>query len=309
MVLLFMSDSDDPKVWAEALRAFEPDLEVRVWPDVGVAEEIEFALVWLPPPGMLAGLPGLKLIQSLGAGIDHIFSDPDLPRDVPVARLVDDELTRQMVEYVTLAVLSRHRRIDRYRHLQAERQWRPSRSVPLSASRVGVLGLGVIGAATATALAGLGLAVAGWSRAPKQIDRVENFAGAGGLDAFLARSDILVCLLPLTPETEGVLNARTLGALPEGAYVINVGRGGHVVEADLIAAIDGGHLSGAWLDVFRSEPLPSDHPFWSHPSVTVTPHVAALTEPASAAAQVIENIRRARQGREPLHRVDLAAGY
>lgn len=309
MALLFMSDSDDPKVWAEALRALEPGLEVRVWPDVGVAEEIEFALVWLPPPGMLAGLPKLKLIQSLGAGIDHIFSDPELPRDVPVARLVDDDLTRQMVEYVTLAVLSRHRRIDRYRRLQAERRWRPSRPVPMSASRVGVLGLGVIGAAAATALAGLGFAVAGWSRAPRQIDGVENFAGAERLDAFLARSDIVVCLLPLTPETEGVLNARTLGALPKGAYVVNVGRGGHVVEADLIDAIDGGHLSGAWLDVFRSEPLPSDHPFWSHPSVTMTPHIAGLTEPVSAAAQVIENIRRARRGQLPLHRVDLSAGY
>ncbi|MDP6351461.1 MAG: glyoxylate/hydroxypyruvate reductase A [Alphaproteobacteria bacterium] len=309
MALLFVSDDDDPVAWGRALWRLDPALDYRVWPEVGATGDIEAALVWRPPAGILAGLPNLALIQSLGAGIDHIFSDPDLPASVPVARLVDAELTRQMVEYVALAVLSRHRRIDAFRSFQRDAEWRVLRPVPVAESRVGVLGLGQIGAAVARALVGFGLEVSGWSRTGKHIAGVESFHGPKGLVPLLARSDILVCLLPLTPRTGGLLDARRLAALPPGAYVINAARGEMVVEEDLLAAIDAGAVSGAWLDVFRTEPLPADHRFWSHPAITMTPHVAGLTVPETAAAQVIENLERVRRGEPPRNRVDLAAGY
>ncbi len=308
MALLFMSREDDPAAWRAALTALDPTLDFRVWPEAGELAEIDAALVWQPPPGMLKDYPNLRLVQSLGAGIDHIFSDPELP-DVPVARLIDPELTRQMIEYVLLALLSRHRRMDRFRAQQQERAWVHAIPLPATATRVGVLGIGAIGGAVARAIAGLGFPVTGWSRRPRQVEGIEAVSGDEALEGLLAQSDVLVCLLPLTPDTEGILDARAFAALPKDAYVINAGRGGHLVEADLLAALDSGHLSGAWLDVFRAEPLPTDHRFWHHPKVTMTPHVAAWVLPNSGAAFVLDNLRRVRAGEEPLHRVDLGRGY
>lgn len=309
MALLFLSTLDDPRSWREALVGHDPELDYRVWPDMGDARDIEAALVWHPPAGLLASLPNLKLIQSLGAGIDHLLGDPELPQGVPLARLVDPELTRQMVEYVCLAVMSRQRRIDRYRQDQAARRWKPEIPLRPDQCRVSVLGLGEIGGAAAEDLARRGYAVAGWSRSPRTLAGVETFHGRQGLAGLLARTDILVCMLPLTPETEDLLNRALFEALPEGAYVINVGRGGQLVEADLLAAIDSGHLAGAWLDVFRTEPLPEDHGFWSHPAITVTPHIAGWTVPDSAAALVVENMRRVQAGKAPHHKVTLDHGY
>jgi glyoxylate/hydroxypyruvate reductase A len=309
MSLLFISKSDDPDAWRAMLAEGLPDLEVRVWPEAGDPAEIEFALAWKPKPGVLAGFPNLKLIQSLGMGVDHIFVDPDLPAGVPVARLVDPDMVRQMGEYVIFAALRHHRRMDDYDANQRAGRWRQAglRDTPLV--RAGVLGLGAIGSDTAAKLAMLGFQVAGWSRSPKSLDGIESFHGEDGFLPFLQRTDILVCLLPLTPETNGILDARAFAALPEGAYVINLARGGHVVEEDLLAAIDGGHVAGATLDVFQTEPLPDGHPFWAHPKVHVTPHIAGLTNPRTSAAQVIENIRRVRAGQPPLNLVDAAKGY
>jgi glyoxylate/hydroxypyruvate reductase A len=308
--LLFVSNSDNKTAWKQRLVALDPSIEVRLWPDAGALDEIETVLVWKPPPGLMAKLPRLQLIFSLGMGVDHILADPLLPKRVPIARLVDPDLINRMSEYCALAVLRYHRRADTYDAFQRARHWKSLVNEPAAASRhVGILGLGEIGRDLAAKLAPFGFRLAGWSRTARQVPGVEGFHGSAGLKPFLARSEIVVCLLPLTPETEGILDAAAFAALPKGAVVINAARGGHVVETDLIAALDGGHLAAAQLDVFRQEPLPPDHPFWTHPKVRVTPHNAGVTNPLTAAKQIVENLRRLRAGEALLHIVDPARGY
>ncbi len=308
MAMLFASAVDDAAAWSAALAALEPGLELRVWPEVGRVEDIDSALVWRPEAGMLGRLPRLRVIFSLGAGVDHIFADPALPA-APVVRLVDPALTRQMVEYATLAVLHRHRRMGAYRSFQARALWRQLPPRDAGDRRVGVMGMGEIGSACAAALSGLGFAVAGWRRGAERPAGVECFHGPEGLGPFLARSDILVCVLPLTRETAGMLDAALFARLPRGAYVVNAARGGHQNEADLLAAIDSGQLSGAWLDVCESEPLPPSSPLWRHPRVVVTPHIAGQVTPGTAAAGVVEELRRVRAGEAPRRAVDPRRGY
>ncbi len=308
--VVFFSPNDDPVAWRRALEEhLGAGLDFRVWPDAGAAAEVDVAVVWKPPPGMLAGFANLKLIASLGMGVDHIFADPKLPQGVKVARIVDPDLVAQMSEYVLHAVLHRHRMFDVYEGFQRQGKWQQIRPPVTAEKRVGIMGLGEIGADAAGKLAGLGFAVAGWSRSAKSIAGIESFHGADGFAPFLARSDIVVCLLPLTPATEGVLDRRAFAAMPAGGYVINAARGGHVVEEDLLAALDSGQIAGAALDVFATEPLPEDHPFWRHPKVRLTPHVAGLTRPETAARQIAENIRRAHAGQPLLNLVDPEAGY
>jgi glyoxylate/hydroxypyruvate reductase A len=309
MALLFKSEIDRADLWAEALGRCDPALEVRVWPEIGAPAEIDYALVWKPPRGLLRSLANLKLIFSLGAGVDHLTSDPELPPDVPVLRMVEPGLTAGMTEYVVMSVLMHHRRMVDYAGMQRDKVWEIL-PTPLAAERkVGVMGLGVLGADAATALTGLGFEVAGWSRTPKSIPGISGFHGAGQLEAFLARSEILVCLLPLTEGTRGILNARTLALLPRGAALINVGRGDLLAEDDLLRALDSGQVGAATLDVFAIEPLASAHPFWAHPRVVVTPHCASITVPDSGARAVIENIRRLETGEPLLHVADLGRGY
>ncbi len=309
MALLFISNSDDPVWWAKELETRLPGMELRVWPDMGDPREIDYALAWRPPAGLLKRLPNLRLIASLGAGVDHLFGDPELPRAVPVCRLVDPYLTQRMSEYVALHVLRYHRRLPELEVLQREARWGELYTPTAGERGVAIMGLGELGAAAAEKLAGLGFRVAGWSRRPKRIAAVESFAGESGLDAFLARSEILVCLLPLTPETANILGRRLFERLPRGAALINAARGGHLVEEDLLAALAAGRLAYATLDVFREEPLPASHPFWRHPRITVTPHCASVTDPRSAADLVAENIRRVKAGEPLLHRVDPTVGY
>ncbi len=309
MALLFYSEPDDREPWIESLGRQLPDLEVRVWPDIGDPDEIEFALVWQPPRGMLAGLPRLQAILSLGAGVEHITGDPELPRDVPLVRLVDPGLTVGMTEFVVMRVLHYHRRMPEYEAQQRERVWRLLAQTHPADRRIGILGLGELGGAAARALAGLGFDVAGWSRGPKSIAGVTCHHGEDGLFEVLERSEILVCLLPLTRETEGLLDATALGALPPGAFLINVARGAHVVDDDLLALLESEHIAGATLDVFTTEPLPDDHPYWSHPRVMVMPHASAWTLPKTAAETVADNIRRHRAGETMTHVVDLNKGY
>lgn len=308
MALLFASSVDDAAAWRAAFAARAPDVDMRVWPETGRVADIDAALVWRPEAGMLASLPALKVVFSLGAGVDHIFADDTLP-GVPVVRLVDPALTSQMVEYVALAVLHRHRLMDDYRAFQARREWRQLPACDTASRRVGIMGLGEIGRACASALAGFGFPVAGWRRGPGRVDGIACFHGADGLAPFLARTDILVCLLPLTPLTEGILDAALFAGLPRDAYVVNASRGGLQVEADLIAALDSGRLSGAWLDVCRQEPLPPSSPLWRHPRVTLTPHIAGQVLPETAVEQVADNLRRVRAGLAPRHVVDPARGY
>ena len=309
MALVFISKSDDPDEYTGAINALMPELEVRVWPEVGDVAEVEFALTWKAKPGVLASFPNLKTISSLGFGVDHIFDDPTLPDGVPIVRLVEETLTGQMSEYAILGILRHHRMLKGYEAAQAKGRWGRELPPDTGATPVGLLGLGVIGADCAAKLAGLGFPVRGWSRSRRTLPGVEGFHGPDGLAPMLAESRFLVCLLPLTPQTRGIINARTLGALPRGAYVINAARGGHVLDADLLAAIDSGHIAGAMLDVFNDEPLPRDHPYWTHPKVTVTPHIAGLCVPRLMAPQIVDNVRRARAGRPLLNLVDRARGY
>jgi glyoxylate/hydroxypyruvate reductase A len=291
------------------LRAEIPHLEVYVWPDHGDADAVEFALIWGPYAAAMGRFPNLKAMISLGAGVDHILAQPDRPMDVPVVRLVDPGLRTGMLEYVLYAVLRYHRHMPDYETQQQRKLWIERRQLLPAERRIGILGLGEMGLACAQVLERLGFDVIGWSRTKKEIHNVGCFYGDEALTAFLGQSAILVCLLPLTPETAGVLDRDAFAALPPGAYLINVGRGGHVVEEDLLAALESGHIAGATLDVFRTEPLPRGHPFWDHPGVTVTPHIAALTLPQSAAPAITEIIERARAGRPLLNVVDPERGY
>ena len=308
MALLFYSQDDDPEAWDRELRRRLPELDFRVWPEIGRAEEIEAALVWKPPPGLLAGLPRLRLVLSLAAGVDALLADPSLP-DLPLCRLIDPSLTRTMSEFVLLQVLKYHRGLDRYARQQREGRWRLELPQPPCATRVGIMGLGELGADAARTLLRHGFAVHGWSRSRKELDGIACFAGEARLGPFLAEADILVCLLPLTPETRGILNADLFARLPRGARLVNVARGAHLVDADLITALDAGQLAHASLDVFQAEPLPAGHPFWKHPLIDVTPHAASYGLPESAAEAVADNLRRLADGRPLLGLVDRARGY
>ena len=308
MALMFLSPDDPADQWRRELHARMPELEVRIWPEVGDPGEIDLALVWRAPPGELARYPNLKAILSLGAGIEGLIADPTVPA-VPIARMVDPSLTRTMSEYVLLAVLRHHREFDRFERAQRERRWAYRFPPQAAERRVGIMGLGELGAAVARTLVRHGFAVAGWSRSAKALAGVTDYVGRSELHAFLHRTEILVCLLPLTAETRGILDAETFAGLPHGACVINVARGAHLVEADLLAALESGHLGGATLDVFHTEPLPPESPLWSHPRVLVTPHVASYCLPATAADGVVDNIRRAQAGQPLRHQVDRSRGY
>jgi len=310
VALLFSSKTDDAERWRNALAAELPDLEFRVWPDaVGEPADIEYALAWGPKRGAFKAFPKLKAIFSLGAGVDHLTGDTDLPAGVPVVRMVDPALTQGMAEYVLYWVLHYHRRFGDYRRYGRKGKWKQLPQVGPKQRRVGIMGLGIIGGEAARRLKALDFDVAGWTRSHKNVPGVPCFDGKLGLKDFLARSEIVVCMLPLTAETAGILNAQAFAQMPKGAVVVNVARGGHVVDDDLIAALDSGHLKAAVLDVFHAEPLPPEHPFWKHPKIKVTPHVASLTVPETAAKSVAANIRRMRKGEPPEPIVDPAKGY
>jgi len=308
MKLLFCSHLDDPNEWIPELKREMPDLEIEVWPKVSDPAAIDAVLVWIPPEQGLAQFPNLKAILSLGAGINQLDLK-SLPPGVPLARLVDPGLTDGMRDYCAWAVMRYHRSLDEHEANQVRRKWVYKMAPPKSSVCVGVLGLGELGATTAQRLAELGFQVRGWARSPKAIEGVSCFAGTAGLRDFAGKVNTLICLLPLTEETRGILARPLFEMLPRGARIINVGRGDHLVEPDLLAALESGQIAAATLDVFSREPLPTDHPFWSHPKITVTPHVATFGSAASAAPNVVENLRRAIAGRPLLNQVDIARGY
>ncbi len=309
MALLFKSDLDRAGNWERSLKACDPDLDLRVWPDAGDPNDIDYALVWQPPAGELRSYPNLKVIFSVGAGIDHLSSDPDLPAGVPIVRMVEPGLTAGMSEFVVMSALAHHRFMLDYAQQARAEVWEEISQISTVRRRVGIMGLGVLGRDAAEKLKPFGFPVAGWSRSPKELPGVTCFHGRGGLKPFLAECDILVCLLPLTAETRGILNAETFAAMPKGAAVINVARGGHLVEEDLLAALESGQISGATLDVFQEEPLPKGHPFWQHPRVVLTPHIASMTIPETAAKAVMDNIKRFEAGQPLTDVVDLERGY
>jgi glyoxylate/hydroxypyruvate reductase A len=310
MAILLATKASAMEAWRDALLALEPSLEIRLYPDAGDPAAIEAAVVWTAHDmAELRRYPNLRLIVSMGAGVDHLMRPPGPPPGVPVARLVDTRLTQGMTEWVLLNVLRFHRQDPEYRAQQARSVWHELPAPETAARRIGILGLGELGRDAAARLQQLGFPVMGWSRRPKSVPGVKCFHGDAGLAAMLSQSDMLVCLLPLTPETRGLLNAERFRLLPRGAYLLNAARGGHVVQEDLLAALDSGQLAGAALDVTEPEPLPPEHRFWTHNRIILTPHAASITIPASAAPQVVENIRRLRSGQPHINLVDFAAGY
>jgi glyoxylate/hydroxypyruvate reductase A len=263
-------------------------------------------VVWQPPAELFEGLSGLRCICVLGAGVDHLFALGDALPEVPVIRLADPLMAERMAGYVLAVVLHHQRQLGLYRRQQEAQVWRRHAHRDTGRTKVGIMGLGAMGRATALLLARVGYDVAGWSRSAKSIAGIRCMAGAEDWCPFLARSDVLVCLLPLTRSTRGILDRQVFDRLPEGALLINPARGEHLVEADLIAALDAGRLGGAVLDVLAEEPPPPQHAFWRHPQVLVTPHVASLSEPVSGAARIVEALRAVQAGRTPAHLVDRA---
>ncbi len=295
--------------WLEHMRVLMPEVDCRPWSDPGDPDDIEIAVVWKPPPGGLKRFSKLKAIISIGAGVDHVLADPELPRDVPIYRTTGDDLKLRMREYVTLQVLRLHRRLPEIEAAEARREWLQLVNPTAGERTVGVMGLGDLGRDCATTLGTIGFDVVGWSRSRKSIAGIRCFAGDGERDAFLARTEILVCLLPLTPSTEGILNADLFDRLPRGASLINAARGGHLVEKDLLDALDCGRIERAVLDAFPTEPLPESSPFWDHPKVLVTPHVASLIDPVTGGRAIAANVRKILAGEPAEGRIDRERGY
>jgi glyoxylate/hydroxypyruvate reductase A len=307
----FLSAVLDMHYLAPAFQAACPGIDLRLGKDLGRLEDIDAVLCWYPPEGVMSRLPNLRLVQSVGAGVDHILAVPDLPASASLCRIVDPDMGRGMVAYVTWAVVHRHRHMDAYIEHARAREWVEHPVVPPRRHRVGIAGLGTLGMACARALLGIGYAVSGWSRSAKDDvpEGLTTYAGQDALGAFLGQCDTLICLLPLTDETRGFLDAALFAQLPRGAHLINVGRGDHLVEADLLAALASGQIGAATLDALSQEPLPPEHPFWADPRILVTPHIATRTSPDVIAAQMLENLAVIDAGGRPRWATDPAVGY
>lgn len=314
MTLLIVLGSGDPDPWVKEFRALLPDRAIVKLGESYDVTSVEFAMTWYHPPGSLAQYANLKAVFSMGAGVDHLFRDAQLP-DVAIARVVDPDLTNRMSEYVVLHALSIMRQTRRYREQQKQLQWIDDDWQPAASDvRVGVMGLGVLGSDAGQKLKHIGFDVAGWSRSMKSIDGIHCFAGENELPAFLARTDILVVLLPLTDATRGIINGKLLRGLARDGRVpapslINAGRGNLQIERDILECLNDGTLHEAVLDVFQTEPLPETSPLWTHPRVTITPHNASVSDPMAVARAIAAQIRRVEKGEALLNRVSRARGY
>lgn len=305
MSILVISPGKDPKNWVRELKNQHPGVNVVVYPEEHEKEEVEFALTWKHPRGIFKNYPNLKVIASMGAGVDHITSDPALPENVKITKVIDNQLTEDMSAFVLALVLNRLRNLS-YHH--GSEEWKPKGYRRIKDTHVGILGLGVLGKGVAEQLVYNGFKVSGWSRSKKEIEGVKTYT-AEELTEFLSELDILVCLLPLTEETENILDSNLFEKLPEGAYLINVARGEHLVEQDLLHYVNSGHLSGASLDVFRKEPLPEDHPFWTNERIYITPHIASVTDPKSVVPQIVDNYNKMKEEEELNNLVPREKGY
>ena len=311
---VFVTPTWDAAPWAAAMRKAAPELDVRVWPDLGDVNDIQYAACWLPPANVVKSFPNLQVIFSLGAGVDAILSDPTLPRDVPIVRVNDDDLTNRMSEFIVMHVLMHHRQQLRLNDNQRKGVWD---GFPQHAARdmtVGIMGLGVLGQDAAKKLRVMGFQVRGWSRTLKVIEGIKGFAGPAELDAFLSGADILVSLLPATHETDGIINRALISKLsrkgPFGAPIlINAGRGRQNNEDDILDCLDDGSLYGASLDVFRHEPLPASSRFWNHPKVMISPHTAADSDPATICIYIARQIARLQRGKTLQNQIDRKLSY
>ncbi len=307
-VFVYKADPQRGQKWAEIFRRDAPEIDFRLWPESGDASAVRYLATWEPPADLGTRFPNLELLFSTGAGVDQ-FDFAALPPQLTLVRMVEPGIVQGMVEYVTHAVLDLHRDMPAYRRTQQLRQWKPLPVRTAAECRVGVLGLGTLGQAVLAQLVALGFDVSGWSRSQHDLPGVHCHAGEDQLAAFLSRTQILVCLLPLTEATRGLLNADLFAKLPHGASLVHVGRGRQLAAVDLLHALDTGQLAEAVLDVTDPEPLPETDPLWSHPRVRITPHIASMTQPQTAARVVIDNLRRHARGEPLVGLVDRARGY
>lgn len=309
MSLLLIAPDRTMSSWKKAIHTIDPDIEIDIWPAIRSKERVQFAVCWNQPKHLLDSFPNLKAVSSLGAGVDHLLSDESLPESVDICRIVSPSLIQQMNEYITGAVINIRRHFVRYIRQKDQQQWQAHNHGEASRTPIGVMGLGAIGGPVARQLAQSGYSVSGWSRTSKDLDNIRCFAGRDQLTDFLQKVQILVCLLPLTKETEGILDLELFKQIQSPGWIINVARGDHLVDEDLIYALDSNLLQGAWLDVFSEEPLPDKHPFWNRSNIIITPHVASITPPEEAAGQIVENYKRTLSGMDLNNVVDRTLEY
>ncbi len=309
MPIVIVSDIKNLEPWIKALKKADPAIDVITHNEVKDKSAIEFALAWNYPHGIFSEYPRLKAISSMGAGVDHIINDKFLPEHIRIVRITDPLLSNDMFEYTLAVIMNRLRLLTYFQENQRLRIWKKRMYMRISGVRIGLMGAGTIGSHILSKLQNSGFKVSGWARTRGNKVPYKKYYGSGQMEKFLNNTDILICLLPLTAETYGILNKSTMKMLPEKSWIINMGRGGHIVDEELIEMLDSGHLDGASLDVFREEPLPVDHPFWSHPKIFITPHIASLPDPGSVAPQIIENYHRTIENRPLLNTVDRQRGY
>ncbi len=309
MAIVIIRQDSKIDAWKNALLRANPELRVYSYLEEHPKKEITMALIWKHPRGSLLGYPNLKCIASAGAGVDYIFEDATVPEHIPITRVVDPYLASDMSEHVLAAIFAELKNFNNYKVQQTQALWKPREYRRITDVTVGILGLGELGAFTGKDLVKAGFNVQGWSRSEKSIEGITSYSGDSGLHTFLMKTDFLVCLLPLTPDTKGILNTKLFTKLPKGAYIINVARGGHLVDHDLIAQLNNNHLSGACLDVYHQEPLPSSHPFWKHPKIFMTPHYASVSDTNSVIPQILENYKNIHEGRALINVVNREKGY
>ena len=304
---IIIPDRDPTPILTELRRHLEED--IQIFPDFTLPKSVSSLLVWKQPKGIFSQFPNLKLISSLGAGVDHILEDPTLPSQVEVTRVVYENLGRSMARYAAAAVLQFHKNLAAHYQSKQKQKW--DKQIPAEVEmRIGVMGMGKMGQAVAKLLVAMNFEVYGYSQSPKFIPGIRCFSEENReLPDFLQRVNTLICLLPLTPQTQGILSANVFNQLSPNSYIINLGRGQHLVDADLIEAIDRGIIAGAYLDVFNEEPLAPNHPFWSYPEVCITPHIASITDPIQAARQFVLNHQRIKLRKPLINRVDRIKGY
>ncbi len=306
MSVLIICPGRDPSKWVEALKDLEPGINLSIYPEVQEPEKIKYVISWKHPRGIFKKYPNIKVIASMGAGVDHITSDPEIPETVNITRIIDEQLCKDMSSFVLSLIMDKIRNISLHHNA---RTWEPLLYNQEEEEQIGIMGLGTLGEAVAKKLVKNDFKVSGWAKSQKHIEGVHSYHGERGLAEFLKRTTVLVCLLPLTSETENILNKELFEQLPKGAFIINVARGEHLVEHDLLEMVDKRHLSGASLDVFRNEPLPQEHPFWNHPRIYITPHIASVTDPRKVVGQILENYKRM-LGNQPLkNKIELRKGY
>lgn len=306
MKIAIIAPGRNVSIWKKIIERENKDIQVEIYPEIADPDEIEMLMLWQHPKGIVQDYKNVKFISSMGAGVDHIINDSSIPENLPIARIKDEKLTFSMTNYVVMGVLNFHRRWDHFQENQISKNW--DMSDPEIEVKIGVMGVGELGGDVLDKLGYLGFQVVGYGNSQKKIFNFPYFYGED-LDEFLGEVNVVVCLLPLTPNTQNFMDKGFFQKCQPGTYIINAARGKHLVENDLLEAIDSGHISGALLDVYREEPLPKSHPFWNHPKISMTPHIASVTNPEAAAPQIAANCKRYMAGKPLKNMIDREKGY